>query len=294
MRVLITGKNSYIGKAVKAWLEQTEPTFSVLSVCVRDEKWKQVDFQGYDAVFHVAGIAHSDLSGATDAQKAQYYDVNTELPFLIAQKAKASGVKHFIFMSSMIVYGAAAPIGQGKCITAQTKPEPANFYGDSKWQAELKLDALREADFKIAVIRPPMIYGQGAKGNYPKLARLAQKSPFFPDVKNARSLLHVDNLCALVRLILANRAGGVFHPQNDLVVSTADLVVAVAAAHGKKMRLVKGLNPLLKLLSRRALLVDKIFGSFSYDLTLSETELGDYRVRSFEESIKRTELPNPL
>ena len=116
-----------------------------------------------------------------------------------ARKAKEDGVSQFIFMSSIIVYGNE---GQKGIINQNTKENPADFYGRSKLMAEEGLKVLEDENFKVAVIRPPMIYGKDSKGNYPRLSKMAKKLPFFPYVANQRSMLHIDNLCELIYLII--------------------------------------------------------------------------------------------
>lgn len=290
-RVLITGYNSYIGNAARDWLSKNKQHDRIDEICVKSDAWREADFSIYDVVFHVAGIAHSDTGNASDEIKALYYKVNSELPIAVANKAKAEGVKQFIFMSSMIVYGDSAPFGVHKRITQEMVANPANFYGDSKWQAELGLTELRSDHFKIAIIRPPMVYGKNSKGNYPRLAQLAKTFPLFPKVENERSMIHIDNLCEFIRLMIDNAEDGVFHPQNREYVKTSDLVKEIASVHGKKMFLIRSFNPSLRLFSKRIDLVNKVFGSLSYDLKMSEYK-EDYRVRRFEESVRLTEDVN--
>jgi len=287
-RILITGKDSYIGNSVKNWLMSSEQHYIIDEVCVKDNDWQGMNFSNYDAVFHVAGIAHSDTGKATEEIKMLYYKVNTDLTIEVAKKAKLEGVCQFIFMSSMIVYGDNAPFGIRSRITKDTTPNPDNFYGDSKWQAEIGLVALKSDDFQIAIIRPPMVYGKDSKGNYPRLAKLAQKLPLFPDVDNERSMLHIDNLCEFIRLVITYVEDGIFHPQNAQYVKTSDLVVEIAAVHGKKIRLTRFFNPFLKILGRQLGIVNKVFGNLSYDMALSEYK-DDYRIRDFRESIELTE-----
>ena len=151
--------------------------------------WREHDFSSYDIVYHVAGIAHADVGKVDDATKAKYYKVNTDLTIEVCKKAKAEGVKEFIFMSSMIVYGDSAPYGKIKIIDQNTVPEAENFYGDSKLQADVAVRGLADSSFKVVVIRPPMIYGKGSKGNYPTLAKISKKLPVYPDIDNQRSML---------------------------------------------------------------------------------------------------------
>ena len=288
-RVLITGKDSYIGLSVLAWLKDFYPQQLIVDeLCVKDETWRNVDFSCYDAVFHVAGIAHSDLGKADDELEKLYRQVNTDLAIAVATKAKCDGVPHFVFMSSMIIFGDSAPIGEQKRIVQGTVPEPANFYGDSKLQAEIGIMALQNENFRIAIIRPPMVYGKGGRGNYPRLAQLAKKMVYFPTIENERSMIHIDNFCEFIRLILIDQADGIFHPQNAEYVQTSNLVVTIARVHGRKIRLIRFLTPLLRPLAKISGSVNKVFGNLSYEMELSKYPT-DYRVRSFEESIELTE-----
>ena len=287
-RILITGKDSYIGGSVLAWLKEFSQPVTVDELCLKGDEWQQTDFSNYDAIFHVAGIAHSDMGKADDDTEKLYQSINTDLAVTVATKAKRDGVPHFVFMSSMIVFGDSAPVGQQKRIGKDDAPNPANFYGDSKLQAELGITKLQDEDFRVAIIRPPMVYGKNVKGNYPRLVQIAQKMPLFPLVENERSMIHIDNLCEFIRLILTDQADGTFHPQNAEYVRTSDLVAKIAAVHGRKIHLVKFLNPLLRLLAKISGSVNKVFGNLSYDISLSEYPT-DYRVRNFEESVELTE-----
>jgi UDP-glucose 4-epimerase len=239
-------------------------------------------------VFHVAGIAHSD-SGKISAEKEKlYYAVNTDLTVETAKKAKADRVKQFIFMSSAIVYGESAPIGKTKIITGDTPVSPANCYGDSKVQAENGISSLNDENFKVVILRPPMIYGKGSKGNYPLLSKLAGKMPLFPYVENTRSMLYIENLCEFVRLMIENGESGMFWPQNKEYSNTSELVKMIGTERGKKVRLLKGFTWLLQILGRFTGLVNKAFGNLAYDQKISEYK-ENYRIYSLSESIKRTE-----
>lgn len=287
-KILITGADSYIGTSIERYLAQWPQQYQVDTVDMVDGSWSERSFAGYDAVFHVAGIAHSDTGNVSEERKALYYKVNTDLTVETAKKAKAEGVGQFIFMSSAIVYGDSAPIGQQKVITADTPLAPANFYGDSKVQAEKGILPLNDDDFHVVVLRPPMIYGPGSKGNYPVLSKLAQKLPVFPKVANQRSMLYIGNLAEFVRLMIENREQGIFWPQNGEYSNTTELVRLIANAQGKNILIVPGLGWALKLLGHATGLVNKAFGSLSYDMELSRYR-EDYRKYSLAESIELTE-----
>ena len=289
-KILITGANSYIGTSFETYLKENFPDdYVVDTVDMIDGTWREKSFAGYDSVFHVAGIAHSDNGKISEDNAKLYYAVNTDLTIETAKKAKACGVKQFVFMSSAIVYGESAPIGKRKVITKDTPVNPANCYGDSKVQAENGIQALSDESFKVVILRPPMIYGKGSKGNYPLLAKIALKTPIFPYVKNERSMLYIENLCEFVRLMVENDEQGIFWPQNKEYSNTSELVQMIAKAHGKKVCLLKGFAWALKLMSHVTGLVNKAFGSLSYDKSISEYEF-EYCVCSLEQSIFKTEL----
>ncbi len=292
-KVLITGANSYIGTSFENWIKENGTDLVTETVDMMGDAWKEADFNGYDAVFHVAGIAHADVGKVTEEQKKLYYAVNADLTHACAKKAKAEGVKQFVFMSSIIVYGESAGIGKSRVITKETPLAPANFYGDSKVKAEEGLQTLADDTFKVAILRPPMIYGKGSKGNYPLLAKMARKLPFFPNVKNERSMLYVGNLCKFISLLIQNEEQGIFFPQNTDYVQTSHMVKLIAEAGDKKIRLTKLGNPFLRLLGaiggKPGRLVNKAFGNIVYDKDLSVYK-EDYQMYDLEESIRLTEV----
>ncbi len=287
-KILITGANSYIGMSFEKYVSLWPERYETDTVDMIDGSWREKSFSGYDAVFHVAGIAHSDNGKISKEKEKLYYSINTDLTIETAKKAKEDGVKQFVFMSSAIVYGESAPIGKQKMITKETSVSPANCYGDSKVQAENGLRELEEEGFKVVILRPPMIYGKGSKGNYPNLSKFAQKFPLFPYIKNERSMLYIENLCEFVRLMIENEEEGIFWPQNKEYINTSEMVKMIAAIHGKKVRLVKGFGWFLKIVSHFTGLVNKAFGNLIYEKSMSEYK-EEYRKVSLAESIKKTE-----
>lgn len=287
-KILITGARSYIGTSFETYLRQWPEAYQVDTVDLQAESWKQTSFSGYDSILHVAGLAHSDSGRLSGSQREEYYRVNTDLAVEAAVKAKEDGAKQFIFMSSAIVYGSSAGLGRSKHITRETPVAPANCYGDSKARAEQGILPLQDDSFKVVILRPPMVYGPGSKGNYPVLARLARTLPVFPGVKNQRSMLYVKNLMEFIRLMVVNGEQGIFWPQNREYVNTSELAECIARAHGKKLRIIPGFSWALKLLSHTTALVNKAFGSLTYDMSLSEYR-EDYRIVGLEESILETE-----
>ncbi|MDN5372935.1 MAG: hypothetical protein PWR19_1981 [Carnobacterium sp.] len=284
-RILISGKNSYIGQAAATWLKQWPNLYAVDFIGTRNNEWQEISFAGYDVVLHVAGIAHQDTKAD---QEALYYSVNRDLTIAIAEKAKNDGVKQFIFLSSMIVYGASSNFNEDKIITKETVPMPVNFYGKSKLQAEEGILKMQTEKFNVAVIRPPMIYGKNSKGNYPIMAKFAKKLPLFPDIKNRRSMLYIDNLTEFIRLIIKNNEQGIYFPQNAEYVTTSNMVKVISDSANKKIILTKIFNPIIGLLGRKITLINKIFGNSAYDLSMSIYK-ENYRVSDFKESIRLSE-----
>lgn len=284
-KILVIGKNSYIGLAFKKWVEEREKDWSVTCISSRNNEWKNEDFGRYDSVLHVAGIAHVD---AKADMEQMYYKVNRDLTIACCEKAKKDGCKQFVFLSSIIVYGESKSL-KPTVITESTKPCPNGFYGQSKLEAEQGIFPMQEDGFSVAAVRPPMVYGKNSKGNYPRLAKFAANIPFFPDMKNERSMIHIDNLTECIRLIIEHQESGVFCPQNKEYVCTAELVKEIAHVKGKKVHLTKLGNPFFKLLGNQITIVSKLFGSLTYDKTLSSHFGWEYCVCDFKESIKRTE-----
>ena len=282
-KILITGTNSYIGISFQKWVAQSPERYSVDTISLRDISWKEKSFSGYDVLIHLAGIAHVS---SDPKMEDLYYKVNRDLTIEVARKAKNAGVKQFIFMSSIIVYGDSS--NEKGIIDKNTVPVPSNFYGDSKLQAEEGIKLLEGDNFKIVILRPPMIYGKGSKGNYPKLAKVAQKLPMFPDIDNQRSMLHIDNLCEFIRLIIDNEENGLFFPQNSEYIKTSEMVKLIAETHGKKIKLVKMFNAILRVIGSKSELVNKVFGNLVYEKSMSDYK-ENYQVNSLLESIEKTE-----
>lgn len=275
-RILITGADSYIGTSFEKWVKQPQfaGMYEVDTLDMRGDAWKEKDFSGYDSVFHVAGIAHIK---ETKENAHLYYEINRDLAINTARKAYRDGVRQFVFLSSMSIYGML----EGT-IDAETIPEPKSHYGKSKLQAEMHIEKLSRPDFAVAVLRPPMIYGKGCKGNYTKLSRIARISPVFPYTKSRRSMLHIDNLCEFVRKIVDDEKKGIYFPQNNEYVNVGKLVKEIAQTHEKKVFLIKGVDGFL--LSSRLNVIRKTLGTLVYDI-------GNDRCLeiSFKESVRRTE-----
>ena len=255
-KILITGAGSYIGNSFAAYLERFPGEYQTETLNMIGDSWREFDFSGFDAVFHVAGIAHIR---ETEENASLYYQVNRDLAVETACKAKESGVGQFVFLSSMSVYG----MEEG-AIGRDTVPAPVSNYGKSKLQAEEGLEGLNGENFRIAVLRPPMVYGDGCKGNYQSLVKFARVMPFFPDYSNKRSMLHIDGLCGAVRDIIDSNAQGLFLPQDPEYVCTCRMVRDIARSMGRELKLLKILNPAVSLAKRFTRAGKKAFGDLYY------------------------------
>lgn len=284
-KILITGAGSFVGESVRKYILETSSDFEIDAVDTMDGHWKEADFAKYDVVYHVAGIAHVDPK---PEMAPLYYKVNRDLTIEIARHAKSEGVKQFVFMSSRIVYHASKSL-KGNVTQPETQPAPNDFYGDSKLQAENGLHELEDDSFKVCILRPPMIYGPGNKGNLPRLGWLATKVPVFPAWHNKRSMLHVNNLAEFVKQIILREMSGTFYPQNAELADTVEIVRHFAKENHHKIWITKLLNPFVWLGSFFLPAIPKMFADSYYVPEMSQYEF-DYQVVGFEESLKGLEI----
>lgn len=283
MKILITGAGSYVGESVRTYLLNTNPEqFEIDAVDTMNDAWKQADFTRYDVVFHVAGIAHVN---ADPKMEPLYYKVNRDLTIDVARVAKAAGVKQFVFMSSQIVFHESQSL-KTEVLTAETQPNPNGFYGDSKLQAEKGLHELECDSFKVCILRPPMIYGPNSKGNFPRLAKLATKTPIFPCWHNKRSMLYIDNLAEFVKQAVLRGLSGTFYPQNRELADTVEIIRFFAQAANHGIWITRLLNPFVWMGSFFLQPLNKMFATYYYDPMMSKYDF-EYQVVGFEESLKR-------
>ena len=281
-KILITGAGSYVGESVRRYILSTSSDFQIDAVDTMGDNWKNADYSQYDVVYHVAGLAHVN---ADPKMEALYYKVNRDLTIEVARTAKAAGVKQFIFMSSQIVFHESQSL-KTEVLTAQTKENPNGFYGDSKLQAELGIKPLEDENFKVCILRPCMIYGPNAKGNFPRLAKLACKTPIFPCWHNKRSMLYIDNLAEFVKQAILRELSGTYYPQNRELADTVEIIRFFAKAAGHRIWITRLLNPFVWLGSFVLQPINKMFATYYYDPEMSKMEF-DYQLVSFEESLKR-------
>lgn len=281
-RILITGKTSWIGNEFEAHLEQFGD-YEVRRVSLRDDRWMLEDWQGFDSIVHTAAIVHQG-EGAGDLD-GLYDDVNVALTRDVATKAKAAGISHFIFLSTFAVYGVTGA-ANAVPIDLNTPPNPRTWYGKSKLEAERQLSDLADDHFAIAIIRPPLVYGPHCtKGNFPRFVQFAARTPIFPRVHNHRSMIYSRNLAELMRLLVESGEGGLFLPQEEQYVCTADMIEQLGRAMGRHIHLSRPLAAPASFLARHNETFGKVFGSDRYSLEASECGY-DYRITPFKNSIR--------
>lgn len=281
IRILITGEGSYVGTSVRNYLIEKQCGYLIDVVDTLNDNWKSADFSLYDVVYHVAGIAHVN---ADPKMKPLYYKVNCDLTVEIARHAKAHGVKQFIFMSSMIVFHESQSL-KSEVLTDETKPNPNGFYGDSKLQAELGLLKLECANFKICILRPPMIYGPNSKGNFPRLIKLARIVPMFPEWHNKRSMCYIDNLAEFIHHAIQLDLSGIYFPQNKELSDTVEIIRFYAKEFEHKIWITRLLNPFVWFGSYILQPINKMFATYYYYPKMSSYDF-DYQLVSLEESLK--------
>ncbi|OTN75855.1 hypothetical protein A5886_000931 [Enterococcus sp. 8G7_MSG3316] len=285
-RILITGENSYIGTSLVKWMSDFKDEYQFDTISVKGNSWRSLDFSEFDAIIHLAAIVH-----VKEKNDDLYFKVNRDLAVEIANKAREYRVEQFIFLSTMSVFG----MEKGK-VSSKTNINPKTAYGKSKYEAENEILKLENEHFKVAILRPPMIYGPNSVGNYSKLSKLAKRLPIFPKINNKRSMLYINNLCCFIKLILDYQLHGTFHPQNRYLVNTSDLVKEIRLSNGKKVVMVHGMDMLIKWSSNLFSILNKIFGDLYYDkstLGYPDTEYNgirfDYQERNFAKSIEESE-----
>lgn len=281
-RILIIGKNSYLGKSMYEWLCQQPDKYEAEIVASRNYEWKKADFSSFDSIIDYAGIAH--INNITPDMKNLFYAVNRDLTIEIGKQAKKAGVKHFVYFSSMNVYGDYC-----NDIADRGKENPGGFYGDSKLQGDVGLKKLEDETFVVAHIRPPFVYGKGCSGNYNMISKIAKKTPIFPNYQNKKSMIYIDNLCEFIRMIVDDGIGGVFTPQNRELVSTVDLVREIALNEEHKIWFTSLFNPAVSLGKKWIKKVRKAFANDCYALEISDYYDFKYCVTDFKRSIRITE-----
>ncbi|MFI3205777.1 MAG: NAD-dependent epimerase/dehydratase family protein [Clostridia bacterium] len=275
-KVLVVGENSYIGKSFAQFCCKK---FDCSFISLRGDDWKKAELKSFDAVLFATGLAHIKESKENENL---YFEVNRDLSFAFVKMAKTQGISQFVFLSSMSVYGKI----EGE-IHKETELMPNTYYGKSKLEAEKLILSLQDKNFGVCIVRPPMVYGKNCKGNFQSLIKIAKKLPFFPKIKNQRSMIYIDNLSCFLEKMIENSESGIFCPQNKDYVNTAKMIDLIAVNNGKKICLLSVLNPFIKFGSLFFKQIKKAFGNLTYSKDLSEYK-ENYNICEFEKSIDKS------
>lgn len=284
--IIITGKNGYIANSLKNWIEKRNIDIDVNLMDLKDKNWRSVSFANIDAIIHTAALVHKNEA---EISIDDYRKINTDLTIEVANKAKNEGVKQFIYISTMAVFGIEISCFKSTEIIDSTPLSPKSKYGISKYEAEIKLNELTDKDFSVAIIRPPFVYGKNCPGNYGTLRKLTLKIGIIPKIKNTKSMIYIDNLCEFIYQILELNGAGNFMPQNNELQSTYKMALLIAKYNNKRVVCTPLITPLVCVLSLFISKIRKAFGNEFYNMNMSELKNVDYNVVNFEDSIKLTE-----
>lgn len=254
-RILITGENSFIGKNYIKHSNYNE----IGEVSLIENKPEKIDFSGYDAILHLVAIVHQSKA----IPENEYMRVNRDLCLATAQKAKKDGVKQFVFLSTIKVYGT---YGKHSGVwNESTECHPDDPYGKSKLQAEKELKKLENSNFTVSILRTPLVYGEGVRANMLSIIKLIERFPVLPlgGIKNQRSFTAVENLVAFIDRIIENRASGIFITKDKEDLSTTELTRLIAKYIDKNVLLFP-LPGFVVAAGKRILpkIFDRLYGSF--------------------------------
>ena len=250
-RVLITGANSFLGDNTKKYLEK-HGNYVVDILDMLNDDWREADFSQYDVVFNVCAIVHQPKIKDIDL----YYKVNRDLAVEIATKAKKEGVSQFIQTSTNGVFG--VEIGP---MSDENGYKPKTPYEKSKYEADCLLEKLRSNSFLVCIVRPPIMYGNGCKGNFPKLEHFALSFPFFPSRNNKRDMIFIENMCDFILFAIEHELNETCYPRDNEPISVPIMIKEIAKRNNKKMHLLSILNPFVALVYKFSHKTRSIFGN---------------------------------
>jgi len=307
-KVLLTGATGFVGGEIASKIASAEHHILVAAVrrhcevgsCEYMQVAAKLDglfdwaeaIADIEVVIHAAARAHVLRDEAADPL-AEYRRVNVEGTLNLAKQAAAAGVKRFVFISSIKVNGEATV--NERAFFASDKPAPEDAYGLSKWEAEQGLMQLAvETEMEVVIIRPPLVYGPGVKGNFASMIKLVEKGLPLPlgAIYNKRSLVGIDNLVDLIIRCMDHPAAAnqVFLAGDGEDLSTTELLRGVGNAMGKPARLIPVPAGLLQfgatLLGRKAM-AQRLLGSLQVDISKT-CELLDWKPPyTVEEGLRR-------
>jgi len=269
MNVIITGACGYIGKS---FIDRYNEVYNLIPISLRKTPIDQIIFSDVDAIIHLSAIVHQP-----DSSEESYFRVNAEQTVQLARTAKSNNIKHFVFLSSVAVYGSHGSISAIEVLNEHSPCTPNDPYGKSKLQAEEALRKMEDDSFRVTIIRSPVVYGKNAPGNMEKLRLLTLKSPILPFKNNrsTRSVVSINNLTSFIAQVLETRTTGVLIPQDREPVTVGYIVEIFCRSLSKKPLLFCTPTPLLSLpFIQNLRIVKSLFGSLIFDSTETNSRLG--------------------
>lgn len=282
--LMITGASGFIGSN---FIKRYKEKYNIIPMDLLKVKPEEIDFNGVDTVLHLAALVHQ-MQGAP---REKYFEVNTKLTKKVAEEAKKQGIKHFVFYSTVKVYGYDGDLyNHSMILNEESECNPVNDpYGESKWEAEKILRNLEDDNFKVGIIRPPMVYGKGVKGNMESLIKLVKLLPILPFNydKNRRSLVNIENLMYLTTLVIDKEAQGVFLPLDEKNISLKEIVEGIEKAYNLKRINIPMIQPIFWLLTKvKPNIMVRLFGTLQFDNKLTREKLGYIPKLKYVEGIK--------
>lgn len=278
LNILLTGANGFIGTYFK---KKYQDKYAIKTFSFLNDDFEHLELKNIDCIIHLSALVHQKK----DLDDDIYKEVNVTQTLNLAKKAKEAGVKHFIFMSTIAVYGK----NQG-FIKRDDTYNPLTKYGRTKLEAELLLNNMQNTNFTISIIRPSIVNGYKAPGNLIKLIHLIQKVPVLPfgKIKNKRSMVYVGNLCHLIDEIILQKKAGAFLSSDEDSISTSDLIKEISSHLDKNTYLIKILffENILKIL--KPSIHQRLYKSLEVDTSDTNKDLNFKNLYTIKEGIKYT------
>ena len=276
-KLLITGSNGFVGNY---FINKYKNKYEIKTFSFLKNDINSLDCSDLDVVVHLSALVHQ--MGVASCE--EYERVNVIQTLQLAKKAKESGIKQFIFMSTVKVYGEETDSKYSE----NSICNPEDDYGKSKLKAEFELQKLEDQDFKVSIIRTPIVYGYGVKANIKSLINLVNKVPLLPfgKIKNKRSMVYIGNLCHLVDVVIEEQKSGIFLASDDEPLSTSKLINLISKNLNKKIYLIKipFFESLLKIL--KPSFHKRLYGSLEVDNHITKEKLSLSNPYSVEEGIR--------
>jgi nucleoside-diphosphate-sugar epimerase len=279
-KILITGANSFIGTNFIEFSQYND----IEEISLHDNRPEDIDYNGYDVILHLAAIVHHSQK----ISDSLYKQVNKDLCIKVAEQAKKAGVRQFIFLSSIKVYGEFNP--ESTVRNEDSLCIPDDSYGKSKYEAETELKKLESPTFTVSIIRPPLVYGCGVKANMLNLVNLIRSFPVLPfgKIENRRNFIYVENLVKFIDRIIDLQVSGIFIAKDDETLSTTELILLIAKCLNRKVLLFKLPKILVKLgIYLKPSVFERLFGSLEFENKKTKNILSFSPPYSSEEGIRK-------